>query len=96
MSMRFDTALLHGSFKGDEATGATLIPIYQSSAFGQKTAEEIEKIFHNKAPGYAYSRISNPTVASFENRITYIEKGLASVAVSSGMAAIALTLLNIS
>ncbi|MCD7904359.1 MAG: PLP-dependent transferase [Clostridiales bacterium] len=94
--MRFDTALLHGSFKGDEATGATLIPIYQSSAFGQKTAEEIEKIFRNKAPGYAYSRISNPTVASFENRITYIEKGLASVAVSSGMAAIALTLLNIS
>ncbi|MCD7855399.1 MAG: PLP-dependent transferase [Clostridiales bacterium] len=93
--MKYDTALLHGNFEGDTNTGATLIPIYQSSAFGQKTAEEIEKIFHNKAPGYAYSRISNPTVASFESRITYLENGLASVAVSSGMAAISVALLNI-
>jgi O-acetylhomoserine (thiol)-lyase len=71
------------------------VPIYQSSAFGQDTAEHIEKIFHNTAPGFAYTRISNPTVASFENRITYLEGGVASVATSSGMAAISTVLLSI-
>ena len=93
--MKYDTSLLHGNFKGDAGTGATLVPVYQSSAFGQETAEQIEKICHNKAAGFAYTRISNPTTASFENRITYLEAGIASVAVSSGMAAISATFLNI-
>lgn len=93
--MKFNTALLHGNFGGDSQTGATLTPIYQSSAFGQKSAEQIEKIFHNQAPGFAYSRISNPTVAAFESRITYIEEGIGSVATSSGMAAITAVFLNI-
>ncbi|MBQ6555160.1 MAG: O-acetylhomoserine aminocarboxypropyltransferase/cysteine synthase, partial [Firmicutes bacterium] len=93
--MNFETALLHGNFDGDKATGATLTPIYQSSAFGQDSAEKIEKIFHNQAAGFAYSRISNPTVAAFEKRITYLENGLASVAASSGMAAITAAFLNI-
>ena len=93
--MKYDTSLLHGNFKGDAGTGATLVPVYQSSAFGQETAEQIEKIFHNKAAGFAYTRISNPTTASFENRVTYLEGGIASVAVSSGMAAISATFLNI-
>lgn len=93
--MKYNTALLHGNFNGEANTGATLIPVYQSSAFGQDTAEHIEKIFHNKAPGFAYSRISNPTVASFENRITCLEGGIGSVATSSGMAAIASAFLNI-
>ncbi|MDY3972133.1 MAG: PLP-dependent transferase [Clostridia bacterium] len=93
--MKFNTALLHGNFSGDETTGATLTPIFQSSAFGQKSAEQIEKIFHNQAPGFAYSRISNPTVAAFESRITYLEQGIGSVATSSGMAAITATFLNI-
>ena len=93
--MNFETALLHGNFDGDKATGATLTPIYQSSAFGQDSAEKIEKIFHNQAAGFAYSRISNPTVAAFESRITYLENGLASVAASSGMAAITAAFLNI-
>ncbi|MBQ6555111.1 MAG: O-acetylhomoserine aminocarboxypropyltransferase/cysteine synthase [Firmicutes bacterium] len=93
--MNFETALLHGNFDGDKATGATLTPIYQSSAFGQDSAEKIEKIFHNQAAGFAYSRISNPTVAAFESRMTYLENGLASVAASSGMAAITAAFLNI-
>ena len=93
--MKFNTELLHGNFSGDETTGATLTPIFQSSAFGQKSAEQIEKIFHNQAPGFAYSRISNPTVAAFESRITYLEEGIGSVATSSGMAAITATFLNI-
>ena len=42
--MRFNTALLHGDFRGDAATGATLTPVYQSSAFEHKTAEELENV----------------------------------------------------
>lgn len=86
--MRFNTALLHGDFRGDAATGATLTPVYQSSAFEHKTAEELEKIFHNQAPGYSYTRIANPTIDAFEKRMTALEGGAASVACASGMAAL--------
>ena len=86
--MKFNTALLHGDFRGDKVTGSTLTPIYQSSAFEHKTAEELEKIFHNQAPGYSYTRIANPTIDAFEKRMTALEGGVASVACASGMAAL--------
>ena len=59
--MRFNTALLHSAAPGDKATGATLTPIYQSSAFYQESALQHEKLFANKAPGFSYTRIGNPT-----------------------------------
>ncbi len=93
--MKLNTALLHGGVCGDAATGATLTPIYQSSAFGKDSTEQLEKIFQGQAAGFAYTRISNPTVAAFESRITYLEDGVGSVAVSSGMAAITAAFLNI-
>ena len=86
--MKFNTALLHGDFRGDKATGATLTPVYQSSAFEHESAEELEKIFNNRAPGFSYTRISNPTIDAFEKRMTALEGGVASVACASGMAAL--------
>ena len=83
--MRFNTALLHGDFRGDKKTGATQTPVYQSSAFEHASAETLEKIFNNKAPGFSYSRISNPTVDSFEKRMTALEGGVASVAIYDTM-----------
>lgn len=50
--MRFNTKLLHGNKMGDANTGATLTPVYQSSAFYQPSAEQHEKLFHNKATGF--------------------------------------------
>lgn len=93
--MKFNTALLHKDYDGDPSTGATLTPIYQSSAFAHESAEKLEAVFNNKAPGFAYTRISNPTVASFEKRIATLEKGIGAVACSSGMAAVTMSLLNI-
>lgn len=93
--MKFNTALLHGNFDGDAVTGATVTPIYQVSAFSHGTPEQLEKVFNNKAPGYAYSRISNPTVDSFEKRIASLEHGIGAIACSSGMAAVTMSLLNI-
>ncbi len=94
-SLKFNTALLHKNNKGDPKTGATLTPIYQVSAFSRESAEQLEKVFNNKAPGFAYSRISNPTVAAFESRISSLEKGIGAVACSSGMAAVTMSLLGI-
>jgi O-acetylhomoserine (thiol)-lyase len=94
-TMEFNTALLHQSFEGEEHTGSTLTPIYQVSAFAHESAEQLEKVFNNKAPGFAYSRISNPTVDAFEKRIAAMEKGIGAVACSSGMAAVTMALLNV-
>lgn len=92
--MKFNTSLLHGN--ADNLTfGSTLTPIYQVSAFSHESAEQLEKVFNNKAPGFAYTRISNPTVDSFEKKIAALEKGIGAVACSSGMAAVTMSLLNI-
>ncbi|MCB6994625.1 aminotransferase class I/II-fold pyridoxal phosphate-dependent enzyme [bacterium 210820-DFI.6.37] len=93
--MRFNTAVVHEGREKNETYGATLPPIYQSSAFEQETAEKLEKIFDNKLPGYCYTRVANPTVAAFERKITKLEGGIASVACASGMAALANAFLNI-
>lgn len=71
------------------------MPIYQVSAFSHESAEQLEKVFNNKAPGFAYTRISNPTVDAFEKRVAALEKGIGAVACSSGMAAVTMSLLNI-
>ncbi len=93
--MNFNTELLHSRFDGDQATGATVMPIYQVSAFAHESPEKLEKVFDNKAPGFAYTRIGNPTVASFENRMSGLEKGIGAVACASGMAAVTMSLLNV-
>lgn len=93
--MKFNTSLLHNGVSRNEKYGATLTPIYQSSAFEQPTAVDLEKIFENKAPGYCYTRAGNPTVSEFENRITKLEGGIATIACASGMAALSNAFLNI-
>ena len=93
--MRFNTSLIHGGVKKDERYGATLPPIYQSSAFYHETADELAKIFDNKARGFSYTRVGNPTVEAFEARVNSLEGGIATIACASGMAAITNALLNI-
>ena len=92
--MGFNTDLLHAGTIRD-SKGATLPPIYQSSAFDQESAEDLAGIFGGRKMGYCYTRVANPTVSAFEERITRLEGGLASVACASGMAAISMALLNI-
>ncbi len=95
LDMRFNTRLLHEGVNRQEYNGATLTPICQSSAFEQESAEGLEKIFENKAPGYCYTRVGNPTVTAFENRITKLEGGIGTIACSSGMAALFNAVTNI-
>ena len=93
--MRFHTAVLHAGSSELEKYGATLPPVYQSSAFAQKSAESLAGIFENRVPGYCYTRVANPTVTAFETRITQLEGGMASVACASGMAALTNAFLTI-
>lgn len=90
-----NTMLLHGIRQEDEFKGATSVPIFQTSAYAHKTAEELEDIFNNKKPGFSYSRIGNPTVDNFEKRMARLEGGISATACSSGSAAVSCALLNI-
>lgn len=92
--MGFNTDLLHAGVVKDEK-GSTLPPVYQTSAFEQDSAGNLEGIFENRRLGYCYTRVANPTVTAFENRITQLEGGIASIACSSGMAALTNAMLNI-
>ncbi len=93
-AMKFTTKLLHGRAVKKYADGATLPPISQVSAFQYDSAREQDEVFHHKAAGFAYSRVANPTVAAFEQRINEMEGGNSAIACSSGMFAITLSLLN--
>lgn len=92
--MGFNTDALHLGKIQDEK-GATLPPIYLNSAFEQESASDLEGIFTNRKMGYCYTRVANPTITAFENRINKLEGGIGTIACASGMAAISMALLNI-
>lgn len=93
--MEFNTKLLHGKSVRIDQYGATVPAIAQVSAFAYDSPERLEQVFNNRAPGFAYSRIGNPAVDAFEQRVCELEDGKAAVACSSGMAAITASLMNI-
>lgn len=93
--MKLNTALLHGPGSKDPATGSPLPPVAQVSAFAQPSAERMEQVFAGRAPGFAYTRLANPTVSAFEQRIAALEGGVGAVACASGMAAVSMALLNV-
>ncbi|MFW6289258.1 MAG: PLP-dependent transferase [Spirochaetota bacterium] len=82
------TLAIHGGIHPSRNRGATTIPLYNSSSFAFESAEDLAKAFEGRHPGYIYSRITNPTVQAFEQRVAAIEGGAGTVATSSGMAAI--------
>lgn len=72
-----------------------VVPIAQSTTYKYDTATEIADLFDLKVAGHMYSRISNPTVAVFEDKIAALEGGIGALAVSSGQAASTVSILNI-
>lgn len=92
--MKFNTKLIHGNLNID-GTGATNAPVYLSNAYAHNSAEELENIFNGKNMGYAYTRISNPTVTSFERRMATVEEGIVATSAASGMSAIYIAIMNV-
>lgn len=90
-----DTILLHGGQEPDPVTGSRAVPIHQTTSFVFKDTEHAKNLFGLAEPGNIYSRIMNPTVDAFEQRVALLEDGVAAVATSSGMAAITFAILNI-
>lgn len=93
--MKFQTKLLHGKSVEIYENGGTVPAISQCNAYSYESSEQLEKVFQNRAPGFAYTRIGNPTVDAFERRVNELEGGIGAVACSSGMSAVTLSLLNI-
>lgn len=86
---------MHGGLKPDPVTGARAVPIYQNNAYQFKNTDHAADLFALKEPGYIYSRIHNPTVSVFEERVALLEGGVGALALASGQSAITLAILNI-
>jgi O-acetylhomoserine (thiol)-lyase len=82
-----ETLCLHAGQIPDPATGARAAPIYQTTSFVFDSADHAASLFNLQTFGNVYSRISNPTVAVFEERMAAIENGRAALATSTGQAA---------
>jgi O-acetylhomoserine (thiol)-lyase len=83
----FETRAIHAGHRPDPYTGASVAPLYQSSAFAFEDTESAAAYFNLQEYGNIYSRIMNPTVAAFEERVANLEGGVGAVAFASGMAA---------
>ena len=89
----FNTTNLHSDRKGNPEHGVLHKPIHPSVAYGYEDARHLAEVFQGKRQGYNYGRQLNPTVTALQDRITQMEDGIATVAFSTGMAAIASTLI---
>jgi O-acetylhomoserine (thiol)-lyase len=83
----FRTRAVHAGNRPDPTTGARAVPIYQTTSFVFEDAADAADLFALQKYGNIYTRIANPTVAAFEERVANLEGGIGAVAVASGQAA---------
>lgn len=88
----FDTLSLHAGAQPDPATGARAIPIHLTTSFVFESSDHAASLFNLERPGHVYSRISNPTNAVLEQRVSALEGGVGAIAVASGQAALHLSI----
>jgi len=92
---RFDTQRLRAGYDPKEHNYAVSPPIYQTTSFDFRDVEHAKALFGLRELGNLYTRIGNPTVAVLEQRIAALDGASGAVALSSGMAAVSYTLLNV-
>jgi O-acetylhomoserine (thiol)-lyase len=83
----FDTLALHAGATPD-ATGARAVPIHLTTSFVFESSDHAASLFNLERAGHVYSRISNPTNAVLEQRISALEGGVGAISVASGQAAL--------
>ena len=88
----FRTRAVHAGGRPDPATGARAVPIYQTSSYVFGDTAEAANLFALQTYGNIYSRISNPTVAAFEERMASLEGGVGAIGTASGQSAEFLTI----
>jgi O-acetylhomoserine (thiol)-lyase len=87
-----DTLAVHAGQSPDPATGARAVPIHQTASFVFPDTDTAAALFNMEVPGHVYSRLSNPTVAVFEERMAALEGGAGAIATASGQAALHLAI----
>jgi O-acetylhomoserine (thiol)-lyase len=93
--LKFATLSLHAGQHPDPVTGARATPIYQSTSYVFPDVEYAASLFNLERAGHIYSRISNPTVAVFEERMAALEGGVGTIATASGQAAMSLAVMTL-
>lgn len=91
----FDTLKILAGYDSADNKYSVSPPIYHTAAFDFRDTEHAENLFTYKEAGYLYTRVGNPTVTYFSERVKALEGAKNAVAVGSGMAAITFTLLNL-
>jgi O-acetylhomoserine (thiol)-lyase len=86
--LKFDTLSLHAGQLPDPTTGARAVPIYQTTSYVFRDTDHAASLFNLERAGHIYSRISNPTIAVLEERISALEGGVGAVCTASGQAAL--------
>lgn len=89
------TIAVHGGQSTDPTTKARAVPIYQTTSYVFDSTEHAAKLFGLQEMGNIYTRIMNPTNDVLEQRVALLEGGKAGLALASGQAANALSILNI-
>ena len=93
--LKFDTKKIKAGYSPLDNNLAISPPIYQTTAYDFKNTEHAVNLFTYKEAGYLYTRVGNPTVTYFSERVKALDGAKNAVAVGSGMAAISYTLLNL-
>ncbi len=91
----FDTIQIHAGQQPDSDHGARALPIYQTTSYVFKDAEQAAGRFALTDAGPIYTRLNNPTQGVIEERIAALEGGAAALLLSSGQAAEFYTILNL-
>ena len=92
---KFETLQLHAGQVVDATTKSRAVPIYQTTSFVFEDTQEGAELFALQKAGNIYTRITNPTTSSFEERIAALEGGVGALATASGMAALTYTILGL-
>jgi O-acetylhomoserine (thiol)-lyase len=88
----FDTLALHAGSAPDPATGARAVPIHLTTSFVFESSDHAAALFNLERAGHVYSRISNPTNAVLEQRVSALEGGIGAITTASGQAALHLSI----
>lgn len=91
-----ETIALHGgTWRSDPTTGAVAVPIYQTTSYQFHDTGHAARLFALEELGNLYSRVTNPTLDAFEQRLAALEGGVAALALASGQAASTFSILNV-
>ncbi|WP_302279268.1 O-acetylhomoserine aminocarboxypropyltransferase/cysteine synthase family protein [Brachyspira pilosicoli] len=93
--LKFETLSVHAGQENNDVFGSRGVPIYKTTSYMFKNSKHAADLFDLKELGYIYTRLGDPTTDVLEKRITAMENGKSSIAVSSGTSAIFNTMITI-